>query len=171
MNEEMLRRRELCQMVFVALDIQLPTDSFFLVRFRGPNTTAPHILLLSVDLFLRKGCPWSVNKHQKKSGDSGIISLVIIGSGSDCYCYFITVFIFACDDDQNADDDVDDVDDHHQVQPSGGPLNSHFGRHRTSSKCIYIYMCQGLNSHSFHAIGDGHQPNSRGLYTHYKDSY
>ena len=41
------------------------------------------------------------------------------------------------------------------------------------SKCIpiYIYMCQGLNSHYFHIIGDGHQPNSRGLYTHYKDSY
>ncbi len=27
-------------------------------------------------------------------------------------------------------------------------------------------MCQGLNSHYFHIIGDGHQPNSRGLYTH-----
>ena len=25
-----------------------------------------------------------------------------------------------------------------------------------------IYMCQGLNSHYFHIIGDGHQPNSRG---------
>ena len=22
-------------------------------------------------------------------------------------------------------------------------------------------MCQGLNSHDFHIIGDGHQPNSR----------
>ena len=32
-------------------------------------------------------------------------------------------------------------------------------------------MCQGLNSHYFHIIGDGHQPNIRGLYTHYKDSY
>ena len=32
-------------------------------------------------------------------------------------------------------------------------------------------MCQGLNSHYFHIIGDGHQPTSRGLYTHYKDSY
>ena len=31
-------------------------------------------------------------------------------------------------------------------------------------------MCQGQNSHYFHIIGDGHQPNSRGLYTHYKDS-
>ena len=31
-------------------------------------------------------------------------------------------------------------------------------------------MCQGINSHYFHIIGDGHQPNSRGLYTHYKDS-
>ena len=31
-------------------------------------------------------------------------------------------------------------------------------------------MCQGLNSHYFHIIGDGHQPDSRGLYTHYKDS-
>ena len=34
-----------------------------------------------------------------------------------------------------------------------------------------FYMCQGLNSHYSHIIGDGHQPNSRGLYTHYKDSY
>ncbi len=34
-----------------------------------------------------------------------------------------------------------------------------------------FYMCQGLNSHYFHIIGDGHQPNSTGLYTHYKDSY
>ena len=25
-------------------------------------------------------------------------------------------------------------------------------------------LCQGLNSHYFHIIGDGHQPNSRGLY-------
>ena len=33
------------------------------------------------------------------------------------------------------------------------------------------YMCQGLNSHYFHIIGDVHQPTSRGLYTHYKDSY
>ena len=32
------------------------------------------------------------------------------------------------------------------------------------------HMCQGLNSDYFHIIGDGHQPNSRGLYTHYKDS-
>ena len=30
-------------------------------------------------------------------------------------------------------------------------------------------MCQGLNSHYFHIIGDGHQPNRRDLYTHYKD--
>ena len=28
-----------------------------------------------------------------------------------------------------------------------------------------------LYSHYFHMIGDGHQPDSRGLYTHYKDSY
>ena len=36
----------------------------------------------------------------------------------------------------------------------------------------YMYhMCQGLNSHYFHIIGDGHQPNNRGLYTYYKDSY
>ena len=42
------------------------------------------------------------------------------------------------------------------------------------NKYIYIYilyMCQGLNSHDFHIIGDGHQANSRGLYTHYKDSH
>ena len=29
-------------------------------------------------------------------------------------------------------------------------------------------MCQGLKSHCFHIIGDGHQPNSRGLYTHFR---
>ena len=28
-----------------------------------------------------------------------------------------------------------------------------------------LEMCQGLNSHYFHIIGDGHQPNSRCLYT------
>ncbi len=33
------------------------------------------------------------------------------------------------------------------------------------------YVCQGLNSRYFHIIGDGHQPNSRDLYTLYKDSY
>ena len=32
------------------------------------------------------------------------------------------------------------------------------------------YMCQGLNSHYFHLVGDGHQPNSKGFY-HEKDSY
>ena len=31
------------------------------------------------------------------------------------------------------------------------------------------HVCQGLNSHYFHIIGDGHQPNSRDLYTHHKD--
>ena len=36
---------------------------------------------------------------------------------------------------------------------------------------FHLYMCQGLNYHYFHIIGDGHQPNSRGLYTNYKDSY
>ena len=33
-----------------------------------------------------------------------------------------------------------------------------------------LYICWGLNYHFFHIIGDGHQlhqPNSRGLYTHY----
>ena len=35
---------------------------------------------------------------------------------------------------------------------------------------VHIHVCQGLNSHYFHIVGDGHQPNSRGLYTHYKDS-
>ena len=35
---------------------------------------------------------------------------------------------------------------------------------------VVIHMCWGLNSHYFHIIGDGHQPNSRGLYTTYKDS-
>ena len=39
------------------------------------------------------------------------------------------------------------------------------------AKASWEQMCQGLNSHYFHIIGDGHQHNSRGLYTHYKDSY
>ena len=39
-----------------------------------------------------------------------------------------------------------------------------------SSSFSGAHMCQGLNPHYFHIIGDGHQPNSRGLYTHYKDS-
>ncbi len=32
------------------------------------------------------------------------------------------------------------------------------------------HVCWGLNSHYIHVKGDGHQPNSRGLYTHYEDS-
>ena len=28
-----------------------------------------------------------------------------------------------------------------------------------------IILCWGPNSHYFHTIGDGHQPNDRGLYT------
>ena len=35
-----------------------------------------------------------------------------------------------------------------------------------SQFCWQIHMCQGLNSHYFHIIGVGHQPNSRDLYTH-----
>ena len=31
-------------------------------------------------------------------------------------------------------------------------------------------MCYGHNSQYFHIIRDGHQPNSKGLYSHYKDS-
>ena len=33
------------------------------------------------------------------------------------------------------------------------------------------HMCQGLNSHYFHITWDGHQPNSKGQYTNYMDSY
>ena len=32
------------------------------------------------------------------------------------------------------------------------------------------YMCWGLESHCFHVVRDVHQPNSRGVYAHYKDS-
>ncbi len=38
-------------------------------------------------------------------------------------------------------------------------------------KITYPYVPGSINSHYFHIIGDGHQPNSKGLYTHYKDSY
>ena len=31
-------------------------------------------------------------------------------------------------------------------------------------QCSRRDVCQGLNSHYFHIIGDGHQPTSRGLY-------
>ena len=34
-----------------------------------------------------------------------------------------------------------------------------------------LHVPGSITSHYFHIIGDGHQPNSRGLYTHYKDSY
>ena len=34
----------------------------------------------------------------------------------------------------------------------------------------YSFVRSGLNSLYFHIMGGGHQPNSRGLYTHYKDS-
>ena len=35
---------------------------------------------------------------------------------------------------------------------------------RTNHKsCQCLHMCQGLNSHYFHIIGDGHQPNSRAI--------
>ena len=47
----------------------------------------------------------------------------------------------------------------HHPKPSVDPLPP-----------VTHHMCLGLNSHYFHIIGDGHQPNSRGLYTHYKDS-
>ena len=34
----------------------------------------------------------------------------------------------------------------------------------------FRYVLGSINSHYFHMIGDGHKPNSRRLYTHYKDS-
>ena len=59
----MLRRRELCQIVFVALDIQSPTDELF--RYDFVVQTPLH--QISVGLLKRKGCPWSVHKNHKKS--------------------------------------------------------------------------------------------------------
>ena len=35
----------------------------------------------------------------------------------------------------------------------------------SATRLTYVY----LNSYGFHTIGDCHQPNSRGLYTQYKD--
>ena len=37
-------------------------------------------------------------------------------------------------------------------------------------KVGFICAIGSIHSHYFHIIGDGYQPNSRGLYTHYKDS-
>ena len=39
-----------------------------------------------------------------------------------------------------------------------------------SSILIGFFIINHPFFHYFHIIGDGHQPNSRGLYTHYKDS-
>ena len=58
--------------------------------------------------------------------------------------------------------------------PNGGLMVIYYVtiRKKSPKKQIQVlHMCQGLNSHYFHIIGDGHQPNSRGLCTHYKDSY
>ena len=43
---------------------------------------------------------------------------------------------------------------------------------KTIYGCHWYTRCAigSINSHYFHIIGDCHQPNSRGLYTHYKDS-
>ncbi len=41
--------------------------------------------------------------------------------------------------------------------------NFHFWFWDVSTKC-WTYMSQGLNSHYFHIIGDGHQPKSVGVY-------
>ena len=40
-----------------------------------------------------------------------------------------------------------------------------------NSKGEGVDEAAGEESYYFHIIGDSHQPNSRGLYTHYKDSY
>ena len=58
--------------------------------------------------------------------------------------------------------------------PGTGPLPQTMTAEITRvwlSEITMSYVRSGLNYHYFHMIGDGHQPNSRGLYTHYKDSY
>ena len=50
----------------------------------------------------------------------------------------------------------------------GGFRETFYHKGKGPQKWSYHHKC--LNSHYFHIIGDGHQPNSRGLYTHYKDS-
>ncbi len=42
------------------------------------------------------------------------------------------------------------LDQYHKFKPKVGKYSSPMG-----------HMCQGLNSHYFHIIRDGHQPNSR----------
>ena len=45
------------------------------------------------------------------------------------------------------------------------------GKYGLSSNHYFQGTCVvGSNLPLFNVIGDGHQPNSRGLYTHYKDS-
>ena len=43
---------------------------------------------------------------------------------------------------------------------------------KADHRVFVVFQCvrSGLNFHYFHIVGDGHQPHSRGLYTHYKDS-
>ena len=50
------------------------------------------------------------------------------------------------------------------------PNEQHEKTDEPNEPTLWFHVWQGLNSHYFHIIGDGHQPNSRGLYTHYKDS-
>ena len=53
----------------------------------------------------------------------------------------------------------------HVVSPDGE-------KHGENAEAKKWYVPGSINSHYFHIIGDGkNQPNSRGLYTHYKDSY
>ena len=63
-------------------------------------------------------------------------------------------------------------EDYHKGVPLlGVPEITELGASFFPPSAGWCHLCQGLNSHYFHILGDGHQPNSRGLYTHYKDSY
>ena len=57
------------------------------------------------------------------------------------------------------------------TEASEAPTKQASEMNNKGTSACRIHVCQGLNSHYFHIIGDGHQPYSRGLYTHYKDSY
>ena len=59
--------------------------------------------------------------------------------------------------------------DGHQLSLVVYPIYDRFSRRYEfriflNSQMAFCHMCQGINSHYFHRIGDGHQPKSVGVY-------
>ena len=80
-----------------------------------------------------------------------IICIMFLNTTVMCVYLFLCFFVFVSTRGESAVGDVRIA-----------------GELRTCSSTMD--MCWCLNSHYFHIVGDGHQPNNSGLYTHYKDS-